>query len=178
MRRNDDCSRFRSCLVELFLFYQYDFPLRDYSAFDSYLGMQEMAQWLTDVRHPLGNPRYRESLTLRSCPPYLSDNASVVNNARAVRLLEITNDYRNFQHYIANIATSSASEGSSHECSTLLRSCVLDAQAVLGKPVLLAASLPPLDVEHEKAQLKMYATAPATVIGAITKGLPICSTRY
>lgn len=135
--------------------------------------MPEMAQWLTDVRHPLGNSRYQECLTLRSCPPHLSDDVSIVNNARAVRLLEITNDYRNFQHYIANIATSSASEGSSHESLTLLGSCVLDAQAVLVKPFLLAASLPPLDVEHEKAQLKMYATAPATMIRAIIKRVAI-----
>jgi hypothetical protein len=54
-----------------------------------------------------------------------------VNEARAMRVAEIMNDFRNLQHYIAQIKANPSPEEYYEEGYAILRQCAADAQAVL-----------------------------------------------
>ncbi|EME46263.1 hypothetical protein DOTSEDRAFT_125391 [Dothistroma septosporum NZE10] len=56
------------------------------------------------------------------------------NNARAMRVQEIMNDYRNIQNYIAQIRANPSAEEYHEEGYVVLRQCVAQAQGLLAQP--------------------------------------------
>lgn len=57
-----------------------------------------------------------------------------LNQARAMRVAEIMQDFRNIQHYIASIRLRPSAEEYNEEGYVLLRRCVTEAQALLAQP--------------------------------------------
>ncbi|KAB2577535.1 hypothetical protein BFW01_g9705 [Lasiodiplodia theobromae] len=79
--------------------------------------------------------------------------ADGLNDARAIRIAEIMTDFRNLQHYIAQIRVSPSPEEFYLEGYTLVRQCHAEAQAVLNAPFNANPS-PGEDVEQQKVLLK------------------------
>ncbi|KAH7056020.1 hypothetical protein B0J12DRAFT_440649 [Macrophomina phaseolina] len=76
-----------------------------------------------------------------------------LNDARAIRIAEIMEDFRNLQHYIAQIRVSPAPEEFYLEGYTLIRQCHSEAQAVLAAPFNVENS-PSDHPEQQKSLLK------------------------
>lgn len=85
--------------------------------------ISEQVQWLTvvSVILPFADETSRSALLI----------FSTVNEARAMRVAEIMNDFRNLQHYIAQIKAEPSPEEYYEEGYAILRQCLADAQAVL-----------------------------------------------
>lgn len=77
----------------------------------------------------------------------------LVNHARAIRVAEIMTDFRNLQHYVAQVRASPEPEEYYLEGFAVLRHCAAEAQAVLSAPFSATPS-PDGDPEQEKAQLR------------------------
>ncbi|KAF2841895.1 hypothetical protein M501DRAFT_998098 [Patellaria atrata CBS 101060] len=77
-----------------------------------------------------------------------------LNEARAMRVAEIISDFRNLQHYIAQINASPSAEEYYLEGYALLRQCAVEAQSVLAQPFSASAASPRGDSEMEKQQLR------------------------
>lgn len=60
--------------------------------------------------------------------------ADGLNNARAIRVQEIMNDYRNIQNYIAQIRASPSAEEYNEEGYMVLRQCIAQGQQLLATP--------------------------------------------
>ena len=74
-----------------------------------------------------------------------------------MRVAEIVSDFRNLQHYMAQIQTNPSAEEYYLPGYSLLRACVTEAQAVLAAPYAQGpSSNPGGDLEAEKAQLRAY----------------------
>jgi len=74
-----------------------------------------------------------------------------------MRVAEIVSDFRNLQHYIAQIQANPSAEDYYLQGYTLLRASITEAQAVLASPYAYGAAADPEgDVEAEKAQLQAY----------------------
>jgi len=82
-----------------------------------------------------------------------------VNDARAIRIAEIMTDFRNLQHYMAQISASPTAEEYYLEGYTLLRACVAEAQQVLNAP-FNATSSSGGSPETQKAQLRAFVPIP------------------
>lgn len=71
-----------------------------------------------------------------------------------MRVAEIMTDFRNLQHYIAQIRTSPTAEEYYLEGYALVRQCVAEGRSILAGP-FSASSVPPSgNPEAEKAQLR------------------------
>lgn len=80
---------------------------------------------------------------------------SVVNDARAMRVTEIMNDFRNLQHYIAQIKPNPSAEEYYEEGYAILRQCTAEAQAVLSAHYDSGPlQVPTSNGEREKLQLQ------------------------
>ncbi|KAJ9664258.1 hypothetical protein H2201_005250 [Coniosporium apollinis] len=80
--------------------------------------------------------------------------ADGLNDARAMRVAEIMTDFRNLQHYIAQIRISPTAEEYYLEGYALIRQCVAEGRSILAVP-FSASSVPPSgNPEAEKAQLR------------------------
>lgn len=77
-----------------------------------------------------------------------------VNNARAMRVAEIMNDFRNLQYYLSNIQVTPSAQDYYLEGYVMLRSCVAEAQGVLASPYSYTSQHPQGDPEAEKVQLQ------------------------
>ncbi|KAF2264971.1 hypothetical protein CC78DRAFT_216250 [Lojkania enalia] len=77
-----------------------------------------------------------------------------LNDARAVRVAEIMNDFRNLQYYLSQLRTSPTAEEYYLEGYSLLRQCTAEAQAILDAPFSSATTSPGGDAERERVQLK------------------------
>lgn len=77
-----------------------------------------------------------------------------VNQARAMRIAEIMDDFRSIQHAIANLRATPSSEEYNAEGYQLLRQCIAEAQAVLAMPYNGSAVQTRGNVEQEKTQLR------------------------
>jgi hypothetical protein len=74
-----------------------------------------------------------------------------------MRIAEIISDFRNLQHYIAQIQANPSAEEYYLPGYSLLRACIAEAQAVLTSPYAHGPNAPPGgDIETEKAQLRAY----------------------
>lgn len=74
-----------------------------------------------------------------------------------MRVAEIVSDFRNLQHYMAQIQANPSAEEYYLPGYSLLRACITEAQAVLAAPYNYASSANPGgDLEAEKAQLRAY----------------------
>lgn len=78
-----------------------------------------------------------------------------VNDARAIRIAEIMTDFRNLQHYMAQIRASPTAEEYYLEGYTLLRACIAEAQQVLHAP-FNASGLSGGSPETQKALLREF----------------------
>ncbi|KAI9892781.1 MAG: hypothetical protein M1814_001201 [Vezdaea aestivalis] len=76
------------------------------------------------------------------------------NERRAVRVAEIMNDYRNLQHYIAQIRSASSNGDKSEEGYQYLLRCSVDAEALLTANFNTGAQVAASGPEAEKAQLQ------------------------
>ncbi|KAF2430100.1 hypothetical protein EJ08DRAFT_251308 [Tothia fuscella] len=77
------------------------------------------------------------------------------NDARAMRITEIMSDFRNLQYYISQIQPNPAPEDYYLEGYTLLRTVIIEAQAVLASSYAYGAGTHPRgDAENEKTQLR------------------------
>ncbi|OJD34601.1 uncharacterized protein BKCO1_2200068 [Diplodia corticola] len=79
--------------------------------------------------------------------------ADGLNDARAIRIAEIMTDFRNLQHYIAQIRVSPAPDEFYLQGYTLVRQCHAEAQAILNAP-FDANTSPGESVEQQKTLLK------------------------
>jgi len=77
-----------------------------------------------------------------------------VNDARAIRVAEIMNDFRNLQHYLTHLAVAPTAEEYYLEGYSLLRQCQAEAHQILTAPFTGPNAHPSGDVEREKAQLR------------------------
>jgi len=75
------------------------------------------------------------------------------NHARAMRVAEVVSDYRNLQHYIAQINARPNAEEFYLEGYALIRACVADAQAVLTAPFSAGNADTGGNADAETAQL-------------------------
>lgn len=74
-----------------------------------------------------------------------------------MRVAEIVSDFRNLQHYIAQIQASPSAEDYYLQGYTLLRASITEAQAVLASPYSFGNGADPEgDEEAEKSQLQAY----------------------
>ncbi|KAF1987466.1 hypothetical protein K402DRAFT_412114 [Aulographum hederae CBS 113979] len=76
------------------------------------------------------------------------------NHARAMRVSEVMTDYRNVQHYMAQINAPPSPEDANLEGYAILRACIHEAQAVLATPYSGNSLDANGDEELEKAQLQ------------------------
>lgn len=60
--------------------------------------------------------------------------AIAVNQARAMRVVEIMTDFRNIESYLASIRASPSAEEYNEEGYVLLRHCVTESQVLLAQP--------------------------------------------
>lgn len=77
-----------------------------------------------------------------------------MNDVRALRLAEIVQDFRNLQHYIAQIRTTPTPEEYYGEGYVLLRQCASEGRAVLDAPFSTSPHPPGGDPEEEKKHLQ------------------------
>lgn len=85
-----------------------------------------------------------------------TEGESAVNQARAMRITEIMNDFRVLQHHIAQIRIQPTREESELSGFRILRHAISQAQAVLAQPFSANSPAPGGDVEREKEQLRQY----------------------
>jgi len=78
--------------------------------------------------------------------------ADGLNNARAMRVAEILNDYRSVQNYIAAIRASPSAEEYNEDGFVILRQCVVQAQQLLAQPFNTETGS--ADAEQIKADLR------------------------
>lgn len=83
----------------------------------------------------------------------LTSSSPTVNQARAIRVAEIINDFRNIQHYLASIRANPSAEEYNEEGFALLRKCIAEAQALLSQP-FHAQNSSRDDEEQTKVQLR------------------------
>jgi hypothetical protein len=81
---------------------------------------------------------------------------NTVNNARAMRVAEIINDFRSIQYHIAALQVTPRAEEYYLEGYAWLRHCVAEAQAVLTQNYPQTGQDPQGDPEQEKSLLKLY----------------------
>ncbi|TKA63957.1 hypothetical protein B0A55_09505 [Friedmanniomyces simplex] len=81
--------------------------------------------------------------------------ADGLNLARAMRVAEIMNDYRNIQNFMAAIRASPSAEEYNEEGYLVLRRCVAEAQALLAQP-FQTLNTGRGDEEHDKMHLRRY----------------------
>lgn len=79
-----------------------------------------------------------------------------LNDARALRIVQIMTDFRNMQYYLglAQLRATPTAEEYYLEGYSLLRQCTSEAQAILTAPFSAVTTLPDGDAEGEKAQLQ------------------------
>ena len=77
-----------------------------------------------------------------------------VNDVRALRLAEIIQDFRNLQHYIAQIRAVPTEEEYHGDGYVLLRQCLAQGRAILAAPFSPSASSPNGDADAEKKHLQ------------------------
>ena len=98
-----------------------------------------------ELSPPFGDKTFRSVLLI----------ISTVNEARAMRVAEIMNEFRNLQHYIAQIKANPSSEEYYEEGYAILRQCSADAQAVLAARYDSGSlQVPTNNGEREKLQLQ------------------------
>jgi len=81
--------------------------------------------------------------------------ADGLNHARAMRVAEIMNDFRNSQYHIANLQANPSAEDYYLEGYAWLRQCIAEAQALLNQAYGHAPQDPDGDAETEKSLLKL-----------------------
>ncbi|KAF2643654.1 hypothetical protein P280DRAFT_214014 [Massarina eburnea CBS 473.64] len=81
-----------------------------------------------------------------------------LNDARAIRVAEIMNDFRNLQYYLAQVRASPTAEEYYLEGYSLIRQCTAEAQSILNTPFSASSGAPGGDPEREKLQLKHIIT--------------------
>ena len=88
---------------------------------------------------------------------YRTHDESIVNHARAIRIAEIMNDFRDLQRQIAQFHVEPTREEADLGGFRILGYAISQARAVLAQP--FAANLPPpgSDVERAREQLRQYA---------------------
>lgn len=79
---------------------------------------------------------------------------AIVNQARAMRVAEIVADFRNIQHFIANIRANPPAHEYYEEGYAVLRQCAEKAQALLSQPFTPESSSPQGNEDQEKLQLR------------------------
>lgn len=97
------------------------------------------------------------TLSLHHTIPSLTPSraSDIVNDARALRVAEIMNDFRTLQYHISQQKTSPPSEDSQKEGYALMRQCSTEAQALLASQYNPGTSQNAGDDgEKEKAQLQ------------------------
>ncbi|OAG11575.1 uncharacterized protein CC84DRAFT_40620 [Paraphaeosphaeria sporulosa] len=77
-----------------------------------------------------------------------------LNDARAMRIAEIMNDFRNLQHYLSQLRASPTAEEYYLEGYSLLRQCSSEAQSILTTPFAATSGATGGDPEREKQQLR------------------------
>lgn len=77
-----------------------------------------------------------------------------VNDARAIRVAEIMNDFRNLQHYLSQLRASPTTEEYYLEGYSLLRQCSSEAQSILATPFAATSGATGGNPEREKQQLR------------------------
>ena len=87
---------------------------------------------------------------------YRTEDESAVNQARAMRITEIMNDFRVLQHHMAQIRVEPTREESELAGFRILRHAISQAQAVLAQPFTASSPAPGGDVDREKEQLRQY----------------------
>lgn len=86
----------------------------------------------------------------------ITNKIILVNEARAIRVAEIMTDFRNLQHYLAQLRLTPTAEEYYLEGYSLLRECINDAQSVLQQPFSGSVGSEPADPVQETLQLKAY----------------------
>lgn len=108
--------------------------------------------------------------------PYVSSSRSSlssVNQARALRIIEITTDYQRLQHQLASFRSYLVGPHTQGEGYVLLQACLNEAQTLLAHPFNTSAIHPRGNEEVEKTQLRQYVQTILT--RAIERGiLPDC----
>jgi hypothetical protein len=79
----------------------------------------------------------------------------LVNHARAMRVAEIMNDFRNIQFSIASLQANPSPEEYYLEGYALLRQCVAEAHSLLTQEYAHSPQHPGGDAEAEKSLLKL-----------------------
>lgn len=77
-----------------------------------------------------------------------------VNQARAMRVAEIISDFRDIQHFIANIHAAPSAQDYHEEAYEILRRCTDKAQVLLDAPFNAVPTSPHGDQERERIQLQ------------------------
>lgn len=79
-----------------------------------------------------------------------------VNQARAMRVAEIMQDFRTVQNYLAGVRPQIPRHDANQEGYLLIRQCLHEAQQLIAQPYAASGSHPRGDAEKEKAQLRQY----------------------
>ncbi|KAF4550449.1 Hypothetical protein D9617_17g047170 [Elsinoe fawcettii] len=80
--------------------------------------------------------------------------ADGLNQARAMRVAEIMQDFRTIQNYIAGVRPHIPRQDANLEGYLLIRQCLSEAAQLVNQPYSATVSNPRGDVEREKAQLR------------------------
>ncbi|KAL1311606.1 hypothetical protein AAFC00_001718 [Neodothiora populina] len=80
--------------------------------------------------------------------------ADGLNQARAMRVAEIIDDFRSIQHFLASIRANPSAHVYYEEGYAVLRQCASDSQALLSQPFDSQAFGPHGDEEEKKSQLR------------------------
>ena len=90
----------------------------------------------------------------------LTDGIALVNEARALRVLELMKDYRNIQDRIAQLNASPPPDERNEVGYTILHRCHVESRALLNKPYAPEMLHPPTGAnEAAKRQLRRFVTA-------------------
>ncbi|KAF2155098.1 hypothetical protein K461DRAFT_291984 [Myriangium duriaei CBS 260.36] len=89
-----------------------------------------------------------------SPPSQASTMADGLNNARAMRVAEIIQDYRNIQAYFSSLRVSIPSQYANTDGYLILRQCIAEASHLLSMPYSATSTHPQGDAEREKTQLR------------------------
>ena len=113
----------------------------------------EPKQWPTDVSFSPSRIELATCPNFNSCSTRLTCTA--VNDARAMRVAEVMNDFQSLQHRISQYQSVIANEHSQEVGFSILRRCHADAQAVLAQPFDGSALEAPSSTgEQTKRQLR------------------------
>ncbi|TKX20671.1 hypothetical protein C1H76_7057 [Elsinoe australis] len=80
--------------------------------------------------------------------------ADGLNQARAMRVAEIMQDFRTVQNYLAGVRPQIPRHDANQEGYLLIRQCLHEAQQLIAQPYAASGSHPRGDAEKEKAQLR------------------------